>query len=77
MNSITSTYEKTDVNTINIINNEARDIATNLKIQDRVERMAEQQAFITLKDHKENFQNKPTCRLITPAKGEIGRICNQ
>ena len=39
--------------------------------------MAEQQAFITLKDHKENFQNKPTCRLINPAKSEIGRISNK
>ena len=38
------------------------------------ERMAERQAFITLKDHKDNFQNKPSCRLINPAKSEIGRI---
>ena len=77
MNSITSTYGKADGNTINIINNEARIIATDLNIQDRVERMAEQQAFITLKDHKDNFENKPTCRLINPAKSEIGRISNK
>ena len=30
--------------------------------------------FITLKDHKENFANKPTVRLINPANNEIGRI---
>ncbi len=36
--------------------------------------MAERQAFITLKDHKENFENNPKCRLINPAKSEIGRI---
>ena len=30
--------------------------------------------FFTLKDHKENFQNNPTVRLINPAKNEIGRI---
>ena len=30
--------------------------------------------FITLKDHKENFANRPTVRLINPAKNEIGRI---
>ena len=30
--------------------------------------------FITLKDHKENFANKPTVRLINPAKNEIGRL---
>ena len=36
--------------------------------------MAMKEAFITLKDHKENFENKPTCRLINPSKPEIGRI---
>ena len=76
MDSITSTYKKANTNTINTINNEAKNIATNLNIADRAERMAERQAFITLKDHKDNFQNKPTCRLINPAKSEIGRISN-
>ena len=45
------------------INQEAKAIATQLDIQDRTERIAEQQAFISLKDHKENFANNPTCRL--------------
>ena len=27
-----------------------------------------------MKDHKENFENKPSVRLIHPAKNEIGRI---
>ena len=30
--------------------------------------------FISLKDHKENFQNNPTVRLIKPAKNELGKI---
>ena len=30
--------------------------------------------FITLKDHKENFLNNPTVRLINPAKNELGGI---
>ena len=29
---------------------------------------------MTLKDHKVNFQNDPKCRLINPAKSEIGII---
>ena len=33
--------------------------------------------FITLKDHKDNFENKPTCRLINPSKQEIGKIGKQ
>eukprot|EP00795_Rhopilema_esculentum_P006594 gene6594-biopygen8103 len=76
-NSITTTYKKANDSAIHTINNEARNIATELNIQDRTECMAERQAFITLKDHKENFQNNPTCRLINPAKSEIGRISKQ
>ena len=62
-NSITATYKKANENATNTINQEAKDIATELKIQDRTECIAKQQAFISLKDHKENFANNPTCRL--------------
>ena len=31
-------------------------------------------SFITIKDHKENFDNHPTVQLINPAKNELGRI---
>ena len=30
--------------------------------------------FFILKDHKKNFQNNPTVRLINPSKNEIGTI---
>ena len=59
MDNLTSTYKKANTNTIRSINNEAKNIATDLLIDDRVECMAERQAFITLKDHKDNFVNKP------------------
>ena len=36
--------------------------------------MSHNEAYITLKDHKENFQNNPKVRLINPAKSQIGRI---
>ena len=32
------------------------------------------QSFITLKDHKDNFQNNPKCGVINPAKSEIGIV---
>ena len=35
------------------------------------------EAFINLKDHKENFYNNPSCRLINPSKPEIGKIAKQ
>ena len=44
---------------------------------DRVECFAQRDSFITLKDHKENFPNNPKCRLINPAKSEIGLISKQ
>ena len=56
------------------IDHEAKAIATNLGLADRMEVYAERQAFITLKDHKEDFRSKPSCRLINPAKNEIGIV---
>ena len=49
-------------------------IATKLGIDDREDTTASKDTFKTLKDHKPNFANKPTWRLINPTKSEIGRI---
>ena len=76
-NSITSTYKKADEKVIDDINLEAKELATILNIEDRMECLAKQQAFITLKDHKENFKNNPTCRLINPAKSEMGLVSKE
>ena len=43
-------------------------------MSDRVQKLASKQAFITIKDHKENFKNNTKCRLINPMKSEIGKI---
>ena len=75
--NITKTYKKSDTNKYNEINTEAKTIATKLKIQDRATQLATKQAFITLKDHKENFENAPKCRLINPAKSDLGRVSKQ
>ena len=32
------------------------------------------ECFVTLKDLKENFISRPECRLISPAKNELGRV---
>ena len=52
-------------------------IAKNLDLADRINTTAERESFITLKDHKENFKNKPKCRLINPCKPELGKIRKQ
>ena len=74
LNNITSTYTKTEESTLQNINEEAKTIATKLNLDDRIECFAQRNAFLTLKDHKENFPNKIKCRLINPAKPEIGKI---
>ena len=71
--NITKTYKKAEKK-LNVINDEARSVTRALNIDDRVELIATNDAFITLKDHKENFANNPTCRLINPSKTELGRI---
>ena len=30
-----------------------------------------------MKDHKDDFNNKPSCRLINPAKPEIGKVSKE
>ena len=49
-------------------------IAPKLGIDDRVDTNASKDTFKTLKDHKPNFANKPTYRLVNPTKSEICRI---
>ena len=75
--NITKNYKKSCDDTKNKIDREGKGIASKLELDDRMEIYAEREAFITLKDHKENFQSKPTCRLINPAKTEIGIVSKQ
>ena len=53
---------------------EAIHIAKKLEIADRVEYMARKPAYITIKDHKENFNINHKCRLINPDKSELGKV---
>ena len=49
-------------------------IAHKLEIDDRVEKMQETEAFLTIKDHKEGFPHTLSFRLINPSKSDIGKI---
>ena len=72
--NITKTYKKAENNHLNTIDDKAKTITEKLRIDDRVETTATKETFVTLKDNKDNFENKPTCRLINPSKQEIGKI---
>lgn len=72
--NVTKTYKKADKKEVLSINRDAKRIAEKIHLGDRIEKLAEKKAFITLKDHKDNFHNKPACRLISPTKSEIGHV---
>ena len=73
-NDITTPYQKADDLAQSKIMTEAQHIAHELKLNRRVESCFKRNAFITLKVLKRNVQNHPKCRLINPAKFEVGKI---
>ena len=72
--NITKSYKKAKPETTRAIHERNKGIAEKLYIADRVDKTAEKDAFITLKDHKANFKNTPSCRLINPMKSDIGKV---
>ena len=71
------TYKKSNKETERRINCEGIKYAKEANIQDEVEVNGTANCFVTLKDHRENFLNHPTTRLINPAKNEIERISKE
>ena len=74
--NITKHYRAADPSTYDEINEEARTTTDRLgpHLTERLDAMAKREAYVTLKDHKGNFANNLPCRLINPAKSEIGMI---
>ena len=50
---------------------EAKRIAKKFSIDDKMEIMAQQQCFVTAKDHKVDFRPNPKFRLLNPTKSEL------
>ena len=72
--NVTKLYKSADEDAYDLVNSGAQKIATKLNVADRLEILARKEAFLTLKDHKPNFANSLPCRLINPAKTELGLI---
>ena len=70
-------YKKANKSVIEKANRDHNKIVTELELEDRVFSSTERPAFVTLKDHKPNFENNPKVRLLNPTKPEIGRISKQ
>ena len=75
--NVTKSYKKIPPETSASVERPSKSIATRLNLADRINTTVKQEAFITLKDHKPNFHNNPTGRLINPSKSEIGKIGKQ
>ena len=75
--NVTATYTKADDEVERRINIEAKELTEQLQISDRVEKITHKNAYITLKDHKPDFDTRTKCRLINPTKSNIGKISKQ
>lgn len=73
-NSVTKTYKKINTKIDEKINEEGKILANKKNILNKINKNGKDECFITLKDHKDNFENNPTTRLINPAKNELGRV---
>ena len=72
---VVKNYKKAPPDLEKELKNETKMLAHKLGIVDRVEKYNTKNCFITIKDHESNFKTNPECRLINPARTQIGRIC--
>ena len=69
--------KKFNTNKSTSANFKAKQIASKLKIDDHVQKLDENKAYVIIKDHNEGFPDKISCRLINPSKTDIGKISKQ
>ena len=75
--NITKTYKKSTRKKLFNINRTTKKITEKLPISDRIDKMLETEyiyTYIAIKDHKEYFPNKISCRFINLSKSSIGKI---
>ena len=72
--NVTKTYNKCNTNKSNSKSFQEKQIASKLKIDDHVQKLDENETYVTIKDHKEGFPEKISCRLINPSKTDVEKI---
>ena len=75
--NITKEYKKANPDIIVNLNREDKVIAEKLDIANRMYKLTQREAHVTVKDHKTDFSNNTKCRLINPTKSEIGKVSRQ
>ena len=74
---VSKLYKKCNTNKSNLIKVNSKQIASKLKIDDCVQKLDENEQYVTIKDHKEGFPGKLSCRLINLFRTDIGKISKQ
>ena len=64
--------KETDTSKVNSINCKAIKIVEKLSVDDRVEKMQENEPFITMKDHRGGFPQNTSCSYSNPSNTNIG-----
>jgi hypothetical protein len=72
--NITKTYKTENEDITEKTNKELKELTNKFGIGNRIDIMAKREAFVTLKDHKENIDSHRKCRLINPVKSELGKV---
>ena len=66
MENITKTDQNASDKLEKAISIKAKNITRSYELAERIDHLLRSETFITLKDHKDNFYSKSSCRLITP-----------
>ena len=53
---------------------ESKSTVQKFKIAEKVDRIVEKEAFLSLKDHREDFRTNPKYRLLNPSKLELEKF---
>ena len=72
--NIAKDYRKADEDHTKKINRECEQHAIDLKIENKMEKITKRSAFISIKDHKNNFPNSIQYRLINPAQNNLSKV---
>ena len=72
--NVTKEYKKCSEVKVLKVDKEAAKIAKKYDLEEKMDKFSTQPAFISIKDHKQGFPGRVSCRLLNPAKSSIGKI---
>ena len=75
--NVSKVYRKGNETELNEVNIKASKTAKKEKLENRMEIYTPDEAYLTIKEHKPDFPRKISCRLINPAKTDVGKLSRQ